>query len=96
MSTFELRDFPLFGLLQFLIVHSVFIQQSVVVLALNLVLVLKLVILLLQVIVLILTERKAIINIQFVSVFFIMIKKHFLSKQKEKHSFNLIQKTGKV
>lgn len=58
MSTFELRDFHLFDLLQFVVALPVFIQQPAVVLALDLVLVLQLVILLLQVFMLVLTKIK--------------------------------------
>lgn len=58
ISTFELTDFHLFDLLQFVVAFFVFVQQPAVVLALNLVLVLQLVILLLQVVMLVLIKRK--------------------------------------
>lgn len=58
ISTFELGDLCVFGLLQLIVALSVFVQQPAVVLALDLVLVLQLVILLLQVVVLVLTEKR--------------------------------------
>lgn len=57
VSTFQLGDFHLFHLLQFVVAPSVFLQQPAVVLALDLVLLLQLVILLLQVVMLVLTEE---------------------------------------
>lgn len=58
ICTFEVGDFQLFVLLQFLIVLFVFVQQPVVVLALDLVLLHQIVILLLQVIMLVLTKKE--------------------------------------
>lgn len=58
MTTFELGDFQLFDLLQFVIALSVLVQLPDVVIALGLVLVLQVVILLLQILVLVLTEDR--------------------------------------
>lgn len=55
ISTFQLGDFHLLHLLQFVVAVSVLVQQPTVVVALDLVLLLQLVILLLQVIMLVLT-----------------------------------------
>lgn len=57
MSTFELRDFHLFSLVQFLVALSVFTEQPAMVLGLHLMLLLQIVILLLQVLVLVLTAK---------------------------------------
>lgn len=61
-TTFELGDFQLFDLLQFVIALSVFVQLSVVVVTLGLVLVLQVIILLLQILMLVLTEDTTSLN----------------------------------
>lgn len=72
VGTFQLGDFHVFDLLQFVVALSVFVQQPAVVLALHLVLVLQLVILLLQVVVLVLTQE----IIMWSKFFFIHYTKH--------------------
>lgn len=57
-GTFKLGDLQLFGLMQFVVTVSVFVQQPTVVLALDLMLLLQIIILLLQVLVLALTRKK--------------------------------------
>lgn len=58
ISTVELGDFHIFGLLQFTVALPVFVQQSAVVLTLHLVLLLQVVVLPLQIVVLILTQTE--------------------------------------
>lgn len=58
ISTVELGDFRVFGLLQFTVALPVFVQQPAVVIALHLVLLLQVVVLPLQVVVLILTQTE--------------------------------------